>query len=61
MKPSEIHNIPVLIPNWLVPVALASYDYLLHSNNIYYTMSRSFLIRSLFNLCGLVLLIYLSL
>jgi hypothetical protein len=34
MKPSEIHNIPILIPNWLVPVALVSYKYLLRSNNI---------------------------
>jgi hypothetical protein len=61
MEPSEIHNISVLIPNWLVLVALASYEYLLRSNNIYHTMYYSFVIRSLFNLYWLVSLNYLSL
>jgi hypothetical protein len=61
LKTLEIHNFFVLIPIWLVLVALVSYKYLLRSNNIDYTMSHSFIIRSLFNLCWLVLLIYLSL
>jgi hypothetical protein len=36
---------------------LVLHKYLLHNNNIYYTMSHSFIIISLFNLCWLVLLI----
>jgi hypothetical protein len=61
LKTLEIHNFLVLIPIWSVQVALASYEYLLCNNNIYCTMSHSFIIISLFNLCWLVLLICLSL
>jgi hypothetical protein len=61
LKTLEIHNFFVLIPIWSVQVALASYEYLLYNNNMYYTIYHSFIIRSLFNLCWLILLICLSL
>jgi hypothetical protein len=61
LKTLEIHNFLVLIPIWPVQVELALYEYLLCNNNIYCTMSHSFIVRSLFNLCWLVLLICLSL
>jgi hypothetical protein len=61
LKTLEIHNFLVLILIWSIQVVLASYEYLLCNNNIYCTMSHSFIIRSLFNLCWLDLLIYLSL
>jgi hypothetical protein len=60
-KTLEIHNFFVLIPIRSVQVVLASYEYLLCNNNIYGTMSHSVIIRSLFNLCWLILLISLSL
>jgi hypothetical protein len=51
LKTSEFHNFFVLIPIWSVQVVLASYKYLLHSNNINYTMSHTFIVRYLFILC----------
>jgi hypothetical protein len=51
LKTSEIHNFLVLIPIRSVQVALASYEYLLCSNNINYTISHNFIVRYLFNLC----------
>jgi hypothetical protein len=50
LKTSEIHNFFVLILIWSVQVALASYEYLLCSNNIDYTISRNFTVRYLLNL-----------
>jgi hypothetical protein len=47
--------------NSSVQVALALYKYLLCNNNIYYTMSPYFMIRSLLNSCWLVLLMCSSL
>jgi predicted lactoylglutathione lyase len=43
LKTSEIHNLFVLIPIWSIQVTLASYEYLLYSNNINYTMSHTLL------------------
>jgi hypothetical protein len=45
MKPLEIHNSSVLIPNWSVQVVLASYKYLLRSSHIDYMISHTFIIR----------------
>jgi hypothetical protein len=53
LKTSKNHNFFVLIPIWSVQVALASYKYLLRSNNINYTMLHNFIVRYLFNLCPL--------
>jgi hypothetical protein len=39
MKTSEIHNFFVLILIWTIPVALASYKYLLRCSNIFYRIS----------------------
>jgi hypothetical protein len=46
LKTLEINNFFVLIPIWSVQVVLASYEYLLYNNNIYCTVSHSFIIRS---------------
>jgi hypothetical protein len=51
LKTSEIHNFFVLILIWSVQVALASYEYLLGSNSINYTILHNFIVRYLFNLC----------
>jgi hypothetical protein len=47
ITPLEIHNSFVLIPNWLVPVALVLYKYLLRSIDIDYTMSHHFSFTSI--------------
>jgi hypothetical protein len=54
----KIHNSFVLTPNWSVQVALDSYKYLLRINNIDYTISHTFIVRYLFNLCLLEWLFY---
>jgi hypothetical protein len=51
LKTSKIHNFFVLIPIWSVQVALTSYEYLLCTNNIIYTISHNFTVRYLLNLC----------
>jgi hypothetical protein len=51
LKTLEIHNFTVLIPIGSVQVTLASYKHLLYSNNINYTISHTFIVRYLFNLC----------
>jgi hypothetical protein len=51
LKTSEIRNFFVLSLIWSVQVALASYEYLLCSNSINYTISHNFIVRYLFNLC----------
>jgi hypothetical protein len=41
----EIHNFFILILIWSIQVALVSYEYLLHSSNICYMISSTFIIR----------------
>jgi hypothetical protein len=51
LKTLEINNFFVLIPIWSIQVVLASYEYLLCSNIINYTISHNFTVRYLLNLC----------